>query len=122
MDNNFKKIHAWQKAHELAIDIYKLTMKFPKEELYGLTSQIRRAVSSVPANIVEGYSRGTTRQYLNFLRIAKGSLAEVNYFIILANDINYINNNELSKLEKQCNEIGKMLNSTIKTLKSRVDG
>ncbi len=94
-------------------------MKFPKEELYGITSQIRRAVSSVPANIVEGYYRGTTKQYLNFLGISKASLAEVNYFLILANDLNYIDNEEFEKFENQCNEIGKILNATIKTLRSK---
>ncbi|NMA49024.1 MAG: four helix bundle protein [Tissierellia bacterium] len=116
-ENSFRKIIAWEKAHDLALDIYKLTLNFPKEETYGIVSQIRRAVSSIPANIAEGYGRKTTRQYINFLSIANGSLCEANYFLILAHDLGYIDAKDYYRLTEQCQEIGKILNSTIKTLK-----
>ncbi len=84
MGRDFKKILTWQRADDLVVRIYEITQNFPKEELYGLTSQLRRAAVSVPANIVEGSSRGHKREYLQFLYIAKSSLAEVEYYLHLS--------------------------------------
>lgn len=119
MGSKFKQIKVWEKAHQLTLEIYRITISFPQHEIYGITSQIRRASSSIPANIVEGYSRGSTKQYINFLNIANGSLSETTYFLILAHDLNYIDSDKYKELEQQCEEIGKMLNATIKTLKGR---
>lgn len=119
MDNNFRKLKVWEKAHRLTLDIYKATATFPKDEIYGIISQLRRAASSIPANIAEGYARGTIKQYLNFLSIARGSLAETRYFLILSKDLNYINEDLYLKLDNQCDEIGKMTYAIIKSLEGK---
>ncbi len=105
----YKKLIAWQVADKLAWEIYKLTDKFPKEELYGLTSQLRRSVLSVPLNIVEGYSRNSKNEFRQFLKIALGSLAETAYLVEFALKRKYItlNNYENIKLIKE--ECGRIL-------------
>lgn len=119
MDNNFEGLKVWQKAHMLTLDIYKVTAEYPPTEMYGLISQLRRSASSIPANIVEGYSRGTTKQYINFLHIANGSLSETRYFIILSKDLGYLSDDQFSKLENECKEIGKILQAIVRTLNKR---
>jgi four helix bundle protein len=94
---NYAKIEAWQLADDLTVEIYEKTKSFPREELYGLTSQLRRATYSVPANIVEGSSRESKREYLHFLHIARASLSESQYFIHLAYRLGY-----LSEADKTC--------------------
>jgi four helix bundle protein len=91
---NYTKIKAWQLADDLTVEIYKQTQAFPREELYGLTSQLRRAAYSVPANIVEGSSRESKRDYLHFLHIARASLSESQYFIHLANRLAYLSDSD----------------------------
>ena len=91
MARNYRNIRAWQKADELAMKVYELTADFPKTEIYGLTSQMRRAALSVAANIVEGSARNHTREYIQFLYLAMGSLAELGYFIDFAGRISYLN-------------------------------
>lgn len=94
---DYTKIKAWQLADELAVKIYQVTKDFPKEEVYGLTSQMRRAAVSVPANIIEGASRNSQKDYLHFLYIARGSLTELGYHIKLSEKLSYLckNNCEL---------------------------
>lgn len=87
---DYKKIRAWQNADDLAVMIYHITRTFPKEEIYGLTSQLRRAAYSVPANIVEGATRSSKKDYLRFLSIARASLSEVEYFLHLAGRLEYL--------------------------------
>ena len=87
---DYTKIDAWKLADDLVVQIYEVTRLFPKEELYGLTSQLRRAAASVPANIAEGSARGTQRDYLHFLYIARGSLTETQYFIHLSGRLGFI--------------------------------
>lgn len=96
---DYRKIHAWQEADELAVAVYKVTAGFPREELYGFTSQIRRAAVSVAANIVEGSARGTNKEYLHFLYTARGSLSEVQYMIHLAARLSYISEVSHKELE-----------------------
>ena len=96
---DYRKIQAWQEADELAVAVYKATAEFPREELYGLTSQLRRAVVSVAANIVEGSARGTQKDYLHFLHMARGSLSEVQYLIHLAGRLSYLAGAESEALE-----------------------
>jgi len=95
---DYTKIQAWKLADDLAVAVYATTRTFPKEELYGLTSQLRRAAYSVPANIVEGSLRETKRDYLHFLYIARGSLGETQYFIHLAQRLGYLGADEAEKL------------------------
>jgi four helix bundle protein len=94
---DYTKIGAWKLADDLTVGLYERTRTFPREEIYGLTSQLRRAAYSVPANIAEGSSRGSKRDYLHFLYIARGSLAETQYFIHLARRLGYL---EMTEAEK----------------------
>ncbi len=87
---SFTDLYVWQRAHEFVREIYLLSEKFPKAEMYGLTSQLRRAAVSVPANIAEGFGRNTLKDKLRFLTFSRGSLEECRYYLILANDIDYV--------------------------------
>ena len=98
---NYTELDTWQKAMELVEDIYHATRKFPREEIYGLTSQLRRAAYSVPANIAEGASRESKRDYLHFLHIARGSLSEAQYFIHLARRLGYASEAQTEQVEAQ---------------------
>jgi len=108
-DKGFRKLIVWQRAHQLALLIYKLTEKFPKGEIYGLTSQVRRASVSVAANIAEGYGYGRKGQTGRFLDIAQGSLSEVEYYLILSLDLKYIDQEEYEKSEALRAETGFLL-------------
>ena len=85
---NFRNLEVWEKSHELTLKLYKSTTEFPREEIYGLTSQIRRACASIPTNIAEGSGRETAADFARFLQIAVGSASEVEYLILLAHDLN----------------------------------
>ena len=98
---DYTKIKAWQLADDLTVSVYERTRSFPREEVYGLTSQLRRASYSVPANIVEGASRESKRDYLHFLYIARGSLSETQYFIHLARRLKYLSNEDADTLHEQ---------------------
>jgi four helix bundle protein len=98
---DYTKIDAWKLADDLTVALYEWTRSFPKEEIYGLTSQMRRASYSMPANIVEGSSRNSQRDYLHFLYIARGSLSETQYFIHLAQRLGYLPSNEAEELQSQ---------------------
>src|SRR5919198_4620732 len=100
---DYTKIEAWKLADDLTVAIYERTRSFPKDERYGLTSQLRRASYSVPANIVEGSSRESKKDYLHFLYIARGSLSEVQYFIHLAQRLGYLATQQAEQLTAQTN-------------------
>jgi four helix bundle protein len=106
---NFRDLEVWQKAHQFALNIYVITKKFPVEEKFGLISQIRRAVISVPANIVEGFKRRGVKDSLHFYTIAEASLEEVRYYLIFSQDLKYISSEIYKKLESQAEETAKML-------------
>ncbi len=88
---DFRNLKVWEKSHRLTLQMYKITRSFPKEELYGLTSQIRRASVSVPTNIAEGCGRGSDADFKRFLQIAFGSASEVEYLLLLSTDLQYVN-------------------------------
>ena len=117
---HWSELEVFKKSHELTLEIYKVTENFPKSELFGITSQLRRAAYSVPVNIVEGKSRKNTKELIQFLNIANASLEEVRYFLLLSKDLNYIDKEKHGKLESNCEAISKMLNSFINTLKRKV--
>jgi four helix bundle protein len=98
---DYTKIEAWRLTDDLTVAIYRRTLTFPREELYGVTSQIRRAACSVPANIVEGSSRESKRDYLHFLYIARGSLSEAQYFIHLSHRLGYLSEEQAAELHDQ---------------------
>lgn len=117
--NSYKDLIVWQKAMDLAQEIYRLTKSFPKEELYGLTSQLRRAAVSVPSNIAEGQARQGTAEFLNFLSIAQGSLAEVHTQLLLAQRFQYLQPPDAVRAAALIEEISKMLSSLRAKLATR---
>ena len=100
MLKSFKELKVWQKSYELCLEVYRITAKFPKEERYGLTSQIRRSVVSIPSNIAEGYGRKTTLDYIRMLYISYGSVCELETQILLAGDLILIEKGELGTVKK----------------------
>lgn len=106
---DFKKQEIWRRSHQLTLEIYRATQQFPKEEIYGLTSQIRRAMSSIPTNIAEGCGRRTNAELANFLNIASGSASELEYEILLAKEIGYITQEQYEVWTKEIEEIRSML-------------
>ncbi len=102
---DFKKYDVWQLSHSLTLEVYNITSNFPKEELYGLTSQIRRASASIATNISEGCGRNSDKEFNQFLNIALGSASETEYLLILSKDLNYIPNEKFEVLEIQINTI-----------------
>lgn len=114
----YHNILVWKKAHEFTLQIYLITKKFPKDELFGIVSQMRRASSSVPANIVEGNARRSSKEYAQFLVQARGSLSETQYFLELSKDLQYISVIEYETLINLSIEVAKMLNSLLTKIKS----
>jgi four helix bundle protein len=115
---DFRSLKVWEKAHLLTLKIYKVTEKFPREELYGLTSQIRRACVSIPTNIAEGCVRSSDADFSRFLYIALGSTSELEYLILLSMDLKFVKNELQIELNNEINEIKKMLISMIQKLKA----
>jgi four helix bundle protein len=113
---DYTKIGAWKLADDLTVAVYKRTGSFPREEIYGLTSQLRRASYSVPANIAEGSSRESMRDYLHFLYIARGSLSETQYFIHLAQRLHYLNDEEAGSLIGQTKQAFACLHGLIQAV------
>lgn len=113
---NFKDLRIWQKGIEIVTDIYTLTKKFPKEELFSLTSQLRRSAISIPSNIAEGFKRFHNKEYKQFLFITLGSCADLETQIIIAKELKYINENEEAKLVEKLDHICRMTSSLIKKL------
>ena len=118
---NYKELEVWKKAIYLVIEIYKITKSFPPEERYGLASQVQRAVVSVPANIAEGWGRGSTREYIRYLRISKGSLMELETYLIISEKLDYISRQQAVAVKKDVENIGRMTNSLISRLTKKVD-
>lgn len=120
MARDFTKIKAWQFADDLAVLTYNLTRQFPREEIYGLTSQLRRAASSAPANIAEGSNRTSKKDYLHFLSIAAGSLAEVRYFLHLSKRLGYLGEADYSHCGGLADEAGRTLTGLISSVQREV--
>lgn len=120
MIKSFKDLRVWQEAINLVTEIYQTTQKFPKQEMYGLTDQIRCAIVSVPSNIAEGHQRGTTPQYLYFLSIARGSLGEVETQVIIGHRLGYIDAVTAKRLSNKILEVGGMLGGLMKSLRGKL--
>ena len=115
---DFKSLKAWGKAHELTLRVYSATKTFPKDELFGLTSQLRRACASIPANIAEGCGRSGDAELARFLSIAAGSASEVEYHLLLAHELDYLSHTEYEQLDADVNELKRMLTSFIQKLRA----
>jgi len=115
-EKGYRLLRVWQEAHALTLLVYHVTKKFPREELFGLTSQIRRAAVSVPANIVEGHARHSKKEFVQFLHIANGSLVEVEYYIGLSYDLQYIDQKIAETLSDKRRTVGVLLHKLIFSL------
>ena len=115
---SFQDLQVWQKGHSLVLIIYKKTKYFPDEERFGLVNQVRRSAASICANIAEG-GKKSTKEFSRFLEIADGSLEETKYHLILSRDLGYIDSQSYSQLASLCDEIGRMLNALIKSLRPK---
>lgn len=120
MARDFMKIKAWQLADDLTFNVYQASRTFPREELYGLTSQVRRAASSVPANIAEGANRSSKKEYLHFLSIAAGSLAETRYFLHLLQRLGYLSGPDYQQLVTQATETSKVLSGLVTAIEQEM--
>ncbi len=116
MLNNYKELKVWEKAYKLCLDIYTVTKHFPKEEIYGLNSQIRRSAVSIPSNITEGYGRKTTSEYVRFLYIAYGSVCELETQTMISGDLDYIKKEKLQELREELGDVKRMIKAMIKSL------
>lgn len=114
--NRFKELLVWQKAIDLAVDVYQVTEKLPKEERFGLISQINRCVVSIPSNIAEGAGRNTSKEFNNFLGIAQGSSFELDTQLIISNRLSFISNQEYQNIESQLEHIQNMIAKLKKSL------
>jgi four helix bundle protein len=115
---DFKTLIVWKKAHSLAIETYKTTITFPKDELYSLVSQIRRAAISIPANIAEGCGRGSSSEFRYFIQVSLGSAAELEYHLLLSRDLRFLSNEDYEQLTGQVTEVKRMLTGLAKKLKA----
>jgi len=114
----FEDLVVWQKAHAMVLEIYRLTANFPTSERYGLTSQLRRAAVSVPANVAEGFSRRSVNEKLRFFNISQASLEEVRYYLILGRDLDY---GDPAHIQANLDHVARLLGSYIRTIQSRND-
>lgn len=117
---DFKELKIWQRSHKLTLSIYKLSKAFPKEEIYGLTSQMLRSAASIPTNIAEGTGRNTDPDFNRSLVLAMGSAAELEYQLILSKDLGYCNLTEFESLTNELVEIRKMINVFIQKIQIRI--
>ena len=118
--NRFSDLTVWQRAHELTLETYRLTEKFPRSEQFGIVSQLRRAAASVSANIAEGFGRRTTKELLRCLQISRGELEETRYFFILSRDLGHISATEFEGLNSRCDSVGLLINALGRSLNDRL--
>ena len=119
MTNSFKEVVAWQKAHQFVVDVYRVTATFPSHERFGLCSQFQRAAVSIAANIAEGYRRDGLKDKLRFLNVSQGSLEECRYYILLAKDLQYIDEKESDFLNNSIEDTSRLLNAYYKGIEAR---
>jgi len=119
MLKSFKELNVWKKSYNLCLRVYKITKKYPKEEIYGLVSQLRRVAVSIPSNIAEGYGRKTTLDYIRFLYIANGSVCELETQILLSGDLCYIKRDVLNEITGDIAEVERMLKGLITSLEKK---
>ena len=117
---DYRELIAWQKAMDLVEAIYRTTQSFPKEEIYGLTAQVRRAAVSIPSNIAEGQGRSTTRDFLYFLSVAQGSVKEAETQVLIAERLAYVTKQVSARLVEQTTEVGRLISGLTNSLKRKI--
>lgn len=116
---DYRKLAVWEKAHQMVLATYRVTRNFPKDELYGLMSQMRRAATSIPSNLAEGSGKGTDAELVRYARISMGSARELEYQYLLVRDLEYISPDDFNSLDAQIKEVLRMLTGLIHNLDSR---
>jgi four helix bundle protein len=116
---DFKELKVWHKAYGLSLSVYEASRDFPREEMYGLTSQLRRSAVSIGANIAEGCGRRSDGELVRFLQIARGSASEVEHHLLLARDLKFLNGNAHRTLEKELQEVQRMLTALVHTIQRK---
>jgi four helix bundle protein len=114
---DFRNLDVWKKSHELTLSVYRASKSFPDDERFGLTSQLRRGASSIPANLAEGCGRGSDADFARFVQIALGSSSEVEYHFLLAKDLNYMTPNEYAAFDDEITRIKRMMTSLLHKLR-----
>jgi four helix bundle protein len=115
---NFRNLKVWERAHQVVLQVYAATRSFPREEIYGLTSQIRRAAYSIPSNIAEGCGRGSDADFGRFVSIALGSASELEYHLLLSRDLGMLPADAHAELVERVAEVGRMLNGLLQSIKT----
>ncbi len=118
--NSYRNLIVWQKSVALVTDIYTLTKSFPQEEKFGIVSQLNRASVSIPSNIAEGWGRKSSKNYLQFLRISRGSLMETETLLEISKNLNYINDSEFKVISDNIEEVSKILQGLIKSIQQKI--
>lgn len=118
---SYRDLFVWREGMELAVMCYEITKSFPRGEIYGMTSQIRRAAAAIPANVAEGRGRENSGEFIQFLRIAQGSLKELETHLILAHRVELATEEEMALLLERCEKLGKMLRALIRSIQKRHD-
>lgn len=114
------ELDVWQKAHELALAVFRMTEQFPKADQFGIVSQVRRSCSSIAANIAEGFGRGTTKEFLRSLQIARGELEETRYFMLLSRDLGKISGEDFGRINAECDSTGRLINALGRSLRTKL--
>jgi four helix bundle protein len=118
---NHKDLILWQRALDLAVLVHQSCTTLPRSEIYGLVSQLRRAATSIPSNIAEGYARGSTKEFVYFLRVARGSMAELETQLLLAQRVGYLPESEVADLQGRIDEVARILHAMVAALRRRHD-
>ena len=118
---NYRDLLVWKKSHNIALDLYKVSQSFPREELYGMTSQIRRAAISIGANLAEGCGRQTSGELARFVRIAMGSASELDYHLLVSHDLGFINDGDFGRITAGLTEVRKMLTAFLSSVEEQIE-
>jgi four helix bundle protein len=120
MVKSFEDLEVWKRAHRIVLDVYRLTIQFPRTEQFGVISQLRRAAYSIPANIAEGSGRRSTKELLHFLALSNGSLEELRYFLFLSRDLRYLSPIDNDRLQGELKSVAEMLEALARSLRRRL--
>ena len=118
---NYRELQVWSKAHALTLDLYRLSRSFPREEMYGVTSQLRRAAASIGANLAEGCGRRTSSELARFVKIAMGSASELDYHLLLCRDLGFMSSDDFTTRTAQLTEVRKMLTSFLNSVEEQIN-
>ena len=118
---NYRDLQVWTKAHQLTLDLYRLSQSFPREEIYGLTSQLRRSAVSIGANLAEGCGRRTSAELARFVKIAMGSASELDYHLLLSHDLGFMKSNDFTRAASAPTEVRKMLTSFLSSVEDQIE-